>query len=66
MMMKGPFRDLMPVGEQRVEVKLPDGLKAIAVHLLVADQDVKFAQDGARLTVSVPSILAHEVVAIDV
>ena len=36
MMMKGPFRELIPVGEQQVVVRLPAGAKATKVHLLVA------------------------------
>ena len=65
MMMKGPFRELIPVGEQRVVVRLPAGATARKVHLLVAGRDVPVAQDGTRLTVTVPSIRDHEVVAID-
>ncbi len=65
MMMKGPFRELIPVGEQRVVVRLPVGEKARKVQLLVAGREVPIEQDGARLTVVVPSIRDHEVVAID-
>lgn len=66
MMMKGPIRELLPIGKQDVRVRLPDGLKAKNVRLLVANQDVPVRQSGEWLDVSVPSILAHEVVAIDV
>jgi Hypothetical glycosyl hydrolase 6/Beta-galactosidase trimerisation domain len=65
MMMKGPFRELIPVGEQRVVVKLPAGAKASNVHLLVAVRDMPVEQVGTRLTVAVPSIRDHEVLAID-
>jgi hypothetical protein len=65
MMMKGPFRELIPVGEQRVVVKLPAGAAASKVHLLVAGRDMPVEQLGTRLTVAVPSIRDHEVVAID-
>src|SRR5262249_11846981 len=65
MMMKGPFRELIPVGEQQVVVRLPEGLKARAVHLLVADRQLPIRQDGADLALTVASIRAHEVVAID-
>jgi hypothetical protein len=66
MMMKGPVRELFPVGEQQVMVRLPDGLKARRVQLLVADRALPHTQDGAYVTVAVPSIRDHEVVAIDV
>ena len=65
MMMKGPFRELIPVGEQRVTVRLPAGAKARRVQLLVAGREVPVAQDGTRLSVTVPSVRDLEVVAID-
>jgi hypothetical protein len=65
MMMKGPFRELIPVAEQQVLVRLPEGLKARRVRLLVAERDLPVEQDGTRLTVAVPSVRDHEVVAID-
>jgi hypothetical protein len=65
MMMKGPYRELIPVGEQRVVVRLAEGQKARKVHLLVAGRDLDVDQQGTRLTAVVPSIRDHEVVAID-
>ena len=65
MMMKGPFRELIPIGEQRVVVDLPAGAAAGKVQLLVAGRDLPVEQSGARLTVTVPSIRDHEVLAID-
>jgi len=65
MMMKRPFRELIEVGEQRVVVTLPAGALATKVHLLVAGRDLPVQQVGRRLTVAVPSIRHHEVVAID-
>src|SRR3954452_11776068 len=64
-MMKGPFRELIPVGEQRVTVRLPEGAKARRVQLLVAGREVPLAQDGRRLSVTVPSVRDLEVVAVD-
>src|SRR6185312_16927809 len=43
MMMKGPFRELIPVGEQRVTVRLPEGASPRRVQLLVAGQDAPVA-----------------------
>jgi hypothetical protein len=65
MMMKGPFRELIPVGEQRVTVQLPAGAKARKVQLLVAGRELPVAQDGPRLSVTVPSVRDLEVVAVD-
>jgi len=66
MMMKGPVRELLPVAGQRVRVRLPEGLKARGVRLLVAGTTPDCRQTGEWLDVAVPSITAHEVVAIDV
>jgi hypothetical protein len=66
MMMKGPFRELIPVGEQRVTVRLPAGATARRVQLLVAGREVPVAQDGPRLLVTVPTVRDLEVLAIDV
>ena len=45
---------------------LPDGLGAKAVRLLVAGAAPAFTAAGGWLEVTVPSIAAHEVVAVDV
>ena len=65
MMMKGPFRELMPVGKQVVRVRMPEGQVARGVHLLRTGRDPDVGEGGGYLTVTVPSVLAHEVVAID-
>jgi hypothetical protein len=66
MMMKGPVRELLPVGEQKVRLRLPDGKQARTVRLLAAGKVVHAEQSGQDLTVAVPSVLDHEVVAVDV
>jgi hypothetical protein len=65
MMMKGPFRELMSVGAQVVRVRLPEGKIAKRVQLLCAGCAPQVEAEGEFLTVTVPSILDHEVVAID-
>jgi hypothetical protein len=66
MMMKGPVRELVPVGEQKVRLRLPEGKQARTVRLLAADKVVHAEQSGRHVTVTVPSVLDHEVVAVDV
>jgi hypothetical protein len=66
MAMKGPYREFFPVGEQKIKVLLPRGLQPKAVHLLVAGNSAEFHRNGQELTIAVPSILDHEVVAIDI
>ncbi len=65
MMMKGPFRELIPVDAQDVRIHLPQGAKVEKVRLLVSDKAPEHTiQDGA-VTLRVPTILDHEVVALD-
>jgi len=66
MMMKGPLREPIPVGAQKVRLKLPAGLKAKKVQLLVAGGAPRTEEAGGYLTLTVPSIVYHEVVAVDV
>jgi hypothetical protein len=67
MMMKGPVRELLPVGEQRVLLRLPEGARArgVRLRLLVSGQKPPVRESAGRLEVVVPSVLAHEVVAVD-
>lgn len=65
MMMHGPLRELLPVGEQKVRLRLPDGSRARHVRLLAADKVPPVERSGQTMSVVVPSILDHEVVAID-
>jgi hypothetical protein len=65
MLLKGPIRELIPVGEQKVRCRLPDGVQVQNVRLLAADLAPRAERSGAYLSVTVPSILDHEVVAID-
>jgi len=65
MMMKGPVRELIAIGPQRVRVRLPAGAKSRGVHLLAAGQAVSSKRAGEFLLATVPSVLDHEVVAID-
>ena len=65
MAMKGPFRELIPVGEQIVKVRLPEDRALGKIKLLAADKTPRVNRSGRELTIVVPSILDHEVVAID-
>ena len=65
MMMKGPLREFIPIGEQRVRLRLPNGIRPKRVHLLAAGKTVRANHTGEFLTITVSSILDHEVIAID-
>jgi hypothetical protein len=64
MMMKGPIRELYAVGPQQVSVRLPAGRRAHDVRLLVSKADPQPNAAGDVLSLTVPSVLDHEVVAI--
>jgi hypothetical protein len=65
MMMKGPFRELIPVDTQEVRIRVPQDANVEKVRLLVSDKVPEHTiQDGA-VTLRVPSILDHEVIALD-
>jgi hypothetical protein len=65
MMMKGPVRNLFPVGPQTVRVKLPDGAKARGVRFLVSEAKAQWRQNAGWIETTIPAISLHEVVAID-
>jgi hypothetical protein len=65
MMMKGPIREFIAAGEQRVRVRLSGNARPKRVHLLAAGKAVNTKREGDYLVGSVPSILDHEVLAVD-
>jgi hypothetical protein len=65
MMMKGPVREVIPVGPHRVHVRLPRGTTAGEVKLLTAGTRLAPTMADDTLTVVVPSIDVHEVIAIN-
>jgi hypothetical protein len=70
MAMKGPFRELLPVGPLQVSVRIPEGCAPAGVRLLKSEArpDVHrpAVQRGAdRLEFTVDRVADHEVAAID-
>lgn len=65
MMMKGPLREILPTGPLQVRVRVPADTKAASVRLLTAGVTPRVDRRGTTLTVSIPSVEVHEVVAID-
>jgi hypothetical protein len=65
MMMKGPVRELIPVGEQVVTLQVPADRPVRRVHLLRAGIEPEVQHARGAITVRVPSVLEHEVVAVD-
>jgi len=65
MMMKGPVREIIPIGAQKVRLRLPSGRKLAGVKLLVGGIQADFSEAAGVVEVQVPSIALHEVVALD-
>ena len=56
---------IVPIGPQRVRVRLPSGARARRVQLLTAKTTPRVEDDNGVLVVTVPSVEVHEVVAVD-
>ncbi|MGH9311166.1 MAG: alpha-amylase family protein [Vicinamibacterales bacterium] len=65
MMMRGPLREVIPIGPLEVRVRLPAGVRPSRVHLLTAGTPLKTLVAEGVVAVTVPSVGIHEVVAID-
>jgi len=65
MTMRGPMRELTPVGEQRVRIQLPSGRRAGRVRLLVSGKSATVREVSGYAELTVPSILDHEVLALE-
>jgi hypothetical protein len=65
MMMKGPVREFIPAPAREVSIRIPKGEKAGRVKLLVSQTVPRVQQAAGILSLRIPSIRDHEVVAID-
>ena len=65
MMMRPSFREMIPVGPQHVKLQLPPGKRAGKVQFLVSTAAPQVQQSGGTLVLEVPSIVSHEVIAVD-
>jgi hypothetical protein len=66
MALKGPYRDFFPVGPHTVKLNLPESVEVKRVRLLASDITPSIKNEATTVTVSVPSIRDHEVVAIEI
>jgi hypothetical protein len=64
MMMKGPFRELIPV-DAEVSVKIPINLKLTGVHLPMRNIDPKYTLRDGRVVLKVDQIFDHEIIGLD-
>jgi hypothetical protein len=59
------LREFLPLPLQHVTVRLPGGAKAKRVQLLASGRTPRFQQSNGTITLTVESIVDHEVIAID-
>jgi hypothetical protein len=65
MMMKGPLREILPSPPQRVRIRVPQERRVRRVSLLVSGKPPVYRMAGNVVTVEIPSIELHEVIALD-
>ncbi len=65
MMMKGPIREIIPAPPQQVRIRVPEGRRVSKVSLLVSGKPPGHRISGSVVSLELPSIELHEVVAID-
>ena len=65
MMMKGPYREIIPLRGQRVSLRLPKGRRATNVQLLVSKQKPRVSESNGAVVADIPEIGLHEVLAVD-
>jgi hypothetical protein len=64
MMMKGPFRELIPVNAE-ILIRFPEKAKVMAVKLLFRDEEIKPIIKDGTISLTVPNIEDHEIIGID-
>ena len=65
MMMKGPVREIIPSPPQQLRIRVPDGRRVSKVSLLVSGRAPGHRISGNVVSLEIPSIDLHEVVALD-
>jgi hypothetical protein len=64
-MMKGPLREVYPIGELEIRLRLPDGVTIEGVRLLCGSELGPVTVEDGLLTTTVSRVLVHEVLAVD-
>ena len=65
MMMKGPIREIIPAPPQQVRIRIPEGRRVNKVHLLVSEKSPAYHHANGVVSLTIPSVELHEVIAID-
>jgi hypothetical protein len=64
MMMKGPFRECIPV-DAEVQIRVPSYMKVTSIRLLLRGQVITHKIERGIISISIPKIEDHEIVGID-
>jgi hypothetical protein len=64
MLMKGPFRELLPV-DVEVSIKIPDNLNVTGVSLPMRDEEPQYTTKNGLITLTVTQIFDHEIIGVD-
>lgn len=64
MMLKGPFRELIPV-DAKVSIQVPTDAKVTGVKLLICDEKIPFDLQQGKISLDVSQIKDHEIIALD-
>jgi hypothetical protein len=65
MTMRTAIREILPMGPYRVTLKLPAGAEPASVKLLESGKPAQYSRQGNTLSVEIPSVALHEVIAVD-
>lgn len=64
MMMKGPFRELIPV-DVEVLIRIPSSMKVTGVKLLLRGTKIDYKINNEQISLAIPRIEDHEIVGVD-
>jgi hypothetical protein len=65
MFLKGPIREILPVGPFEVTVSPPPGVKITGARLLESGSKVAVKSSGGRIALTVPRVAVHEIIVLE-
>jgi hypothetical protein len=63
-MHRGWIREFFPIGEQKVRMRLPEGVKPNRVELLRAESDAPFQVSDGHIEFTIPKVVDYEIAAV--
>jgi hypothetical protein len=58
-------REIIPISSQKVRIRIPGGHRVTRARLLMAGNELAYGNEEGAVTVEVPAIHVHEVIALD-